>query len=130
MTSYEYDSRGRLQRISRGTGSTPLERIEYTYDPTTGKKSSETANAFENNAWAVKKSETYTYTSDGNLSSVVHADNTRQLFAYLCIVPDDDGSPSWPANPKVPIARETVREPPTSRDSVLCGFFASKHIDP
>ena len=83
VTTYEYDSRGRLQRMSRGTASTPLERIEYTYDPTTGKKSSETANAFENNAWAVKKSETYTYTSDGNLSSVVHADNTRQLFAYL-----------------------------------------------
>src|SRR5947209_1293149 len=60
-----------------------MERMEYAYDPTSGKKSSEVVSAFENGAWAVKKSESYTYTSDGNLNSVVHADNTRQLFAYL-----------------------------------------------
>ena len=83
VTTYDYDTRGRLLRMNRGTATTPLERIEYAYDPTSGKKSSETMSTFENNAWVVKKSETYTYTSDGNLSSVVHADTTRQLFAYL-----------------------------------------------
>ena len=82
-TTYAYDTRGRLQSTTRGTASTALERIDYAYDPTTGKKSSEVMSAFENGAWAVKKSETYIYTSDGNLSSVVHADNTSQLFAYL-----------------------------------------------
>jgi RHS repeat-associated protein len=69
--------------MSRGTATTPLEKIDYTYDPTSGKKASETVSAWVNGAWATKKSETYTYTSDGNLSSTVHADNTRQLFAYL-----------------------------------------------
>jgi YD repeat-containing protein len=53
VTSYEYDTRGRLLRTNRGT-ATALERIEYAYDPTTGKKSSETVSAFENNAWVVK----------------------------------------------------------------------------
>lgn len=82
-TSYAYDTRGRLLTLTRGTSTTGLEKIDYAYDPTSGKKSSETVSAFQNGAWATKKSETYTYTSDGNLSSVVHPDTTKQLFAYL-----------------------------------------------
>src|SRR5262249_46028991 len=83
VTSYAYDTRGRLQTTTRGTATTPLEKIEYTYDPTSGKKATEVISAYEAGAWAVKKSETYTYTSDGNLSTIVHADTTRQVFAYL-----------------------------------------------
>src|SRR5437667_4266096 len=48
-----------------------------------GTRASEIVSAFQNNSWVVMKSETYTYTSDGHLSTIVHADNTRQLFGYL-----------------------------------------------
>src|ERR1041385_5299445 len=82
-TSYVYDSRGRVQTLTRGTASTGDERIETTYDLTTGKKSSETLRAFQNNAWVTTKTESYAYTSDGHLSSVTHADNTKQLYTYL-----------------------------------------------
>jgi RHS repeat-associated protein len=82
-TTYAYDTRGRLQTLSRGTSTAALERMEYSYDPTSGKKSSEVVSAFENGAWVGKKSETYTYTSTGELASVVHPDTTRMLYAYL-----------------------------------------------
>jgi len=83
VTSYVYDSRGQLQSVSRGTTASPLERIEYTYDPTTGKKSSEVLKVFVANAWVTKKSESYTYTSTGDLASVLHPDSTSVVYAYL-----------------------------------------------
>ena len=83
VTSYAYDTRGRVQTLTRGTASTGLERIETAYDPTTGKKSSDTLRAFQSNAWVTAKTESYGYTSDGHLSTVTHADNTKQLFTYL-----------------------------------------------
>src|SRR5260221_715114 len=83
VTTYAYDSRGRLTSLTRGTAATALERMDYTYDPTTGKKASEILSAFQANAWVVTKSETYTYTSDGNLSSAVHSDGTKLVYAYL-----------------------------------------------
>jgi RHS repeat-associated protein len=82
-TTYAYDTRGRLQTLTRGTASTPLERIDYTYDPTTGKKATEVASAWQNGSWVAKKNESYTYTSDGQLSSTIHADTTRIVYAYL-----------------------------------------------
>ena len=69
ITTYTYDARARLQTLTRGTAATPLEKIDYTYDPTSGKKSTEILSTFESNAWVTKKSETYTYTSDGHLRS-------------------------------------------------------------
>jgi RHS repeat-associated protein len=83
LTSYMYDTRGRILTVTTGTSTTGLERITYTYDPTTGKKSTETISAFQNNTWVVTKNETYTYSSDGQLSGVIHADNTSIHYAYL-----------------------------------------------
>jgi RHS repeat-associated protein len=83
VTSYTYDARGRLETLSRGTSASSLERIAYTYDPTSGKKSSEAVSAFENGSWVTKKSETFTYTSTGELATVVHSDATRMVYAYL-----------------------------------------------
>jgi len=83
LTTYVYDARGRLQTMTHGTASVALERIDYTYDPTTGKKATEIASAFQNNAWVATKSETYAYTSDGNLRSVTHSDGTSIVNSYL-----------------------------------------------
>jgi RHS repeat-associated protein len=83
VTAYTYDTRGRILTMTRGTASTPMERATYTYDPTTGKKSSETLALWTNGTWVDKKTESYTYLSDGNLSSVLHADNTAVHYAYL-----------------------------------------------
>src|SRR5204862_237545 len=51
LTGYLYDTRGRLQTLTRGTASTPLERIDYTYDATSGKKASETISTWQGGAW-------------------------------------------------------------------------------
>jgi RHS repeat-associated protein len=83
LTTYVYDARGRLQTMTRGTASAALERIDYTYDPTTGKKATEVVSAFQNNAWVATKSESYAYTSDGNLRSVTHSDGTSVVDSYL-----------------------------------------------
>jgi len=82
-TTYVYDARGRLQTVNRGTASVPLEKIDYTYDPTTGKKATEIVSAFQNNAWVTTKSETYAYASDGNLRSVIHSDGSSIVNSYL-----------------------------------------------
>ncbi len=41
VTTYEYDSRGRTSATTRQVTSTAYERIEYDYDPATGRKSAE-----------------------------------------------------------------------------------------
>jgi YD repeat-containing protein len=41
VTSYTYDTRGRIASITRTISSTVSERIEYDYDPNTGQKSAE-----------------------------------------------------------------------------------------
>ncbi len=69
--------------LTQGTAAAAFERMDYAYDATTGKKATETMSAFQANAWVVTKSETYTYTSDGNLSSAVHSDGTKLQYAYL-----------------------------------------------
>lgn len=99
VTSYTYDARGRVETMSQGTATTPLERMTYTYDATSGKKNSEVVSAFQNGAWVTKKSESYTYTSDGHLSNVVHADSTRLVYAYL---PDGTLSSIQDENHSVP----------------------------
>jgi RHS repeat-associated protein len=83
VASYAYDTRGRVISITRGTATAALERMEITYDPTTGKKTSEVLSAFQNNAWVITKSETYAYTSDGNLRSVTHSDGSSVTNTYL-----------------------------------------------
>src|SRR3954447_5529537 len=88
ITSYEYDSRGRLAAFSRGSSMSALkERLEYTYDPATGHKNLERYLAMENGAWVEKRRESFSYDSLGQLSSQTHADNSSISYAY-----DDAGS--------------------------------------
>ncbi|MGH7485243.1 MAG: hypothetical protein ACREMY_06500, partial [bacterium] len=83
VTSYSYDDRGRALTISRGPSSTDLrERIEYTYDPLTGKKSLERILGFEGGAWVEKKRESFAYDGLGQLLTITHADGASIAYAY------------------------------------------------
>lgn len=83
VTSYTYDDRGHIKTISRGPSATDLrERIEYTYDPASGKKSIERTLAFENGAWVEKKRETYTYNSLEDLTAVTYPDGKSVGYTY------------------------------------------------
>src|SRR5215212_5381501 len=87
VTTYEYDDHGRVHALSRGpSAADPRERIEYTYDPLTGKKSKEELLARENNTWVGKKSESYSYDTLAQLRKVTHADLTFVEYTY-----DQDG---------------------------------------
>jgi len=77
VRTYEYDSRGRQTAMSRVT-----ERIEYTYDPATGHKSSERFLGMENGSWVEKHRESFTYDALGQLSTQTHADNTSLAYTY------------------------------------------------
>jgi YD repeat-containing protein len=69
--------------MTRGTSGAAIEKIDYTYDATTGKKATEIVSAFQNNTWVTTKSETYAHTSDGNLRSVTHSDGSSIVNSYL-----------------------------------------------
>ncbi len=120
MTTSSYDSRGRLQAITRGTSTTPLEKMDYTYDPTTGNKASEIISAFESNAWVTKKSETYSYTSTGQLSTITHADGTHLQYAYY---PDGTASGTQDENHVVP--NTTYTYDPANRLDVVTQKLAT-----
>ena len=82
-TVYTYDSRGRVATLSRGpTASDLRERIAYTYDAATGKKSLEQYLGYENGAWSEKRREAYAYDLLGRLIAVTHADNTTIRYTY------------------------------------------------
>src|SRR5205823_376544 len=119
VTNYSYDTRSRLVTLTRGTASSTLEKLDYTYDATTGKKRSEVVSAYQNGGWVTKKSENYTYTSDGHLSSTVHADNTKQFFAYL---PDGSLSSVQDENHSTP--NTTYAYDPVSRVSAVTQTLA------
>lgn len=83
VTTYEYDSRSRLTAINRGPSTNDLrERIEYSYDPASGQKTSERYLARESGDWIEKRRETYEYDTERRLSSVTHADNTTVAYTY------------------------------------------------
>jgi RHS repeat-associated protein len=83
VTSYTYDDRRRIKTISRGPSATDLrERIEYTYDPASGRKSVERTLAFENGTWVEKKRETYTYDASDHLSAVMYPDGKSVGYQY------------------------------------------------
>ncbi|MGH9140021.1 MAG: hypothetical protein ACRD2I_02635, partial [Vicinamibacterales bacterium] len=83
VTAYSYDDRGRVLTISRGPSSDDLrERIEYTYDPLTGKKSLERTLGFEGGAWTEKKRESFAYDGLGQLLTITHADGASIAYAY------------------------------------------------
>ncbi|HEX6641193.1 MAG TPA: RHS repeat-associated core domain-containing protein, partial [Thermoanaerobaculia bacterium] len=83
VISYTYDSRGRVQTISRGPAAGDLrERIETTYDALTGKKSLERTLAYDGSAWVEKTSEAFAYDAESRLQTVVHADGASVHYTY------------------------------------------------
>lgn len=84
VTTYAYDSRGRLATLRRGTTrNTPRESMTYYYDAATGKKSGENYWAIDNNGSStIKRGEGFSYDSLGQLSAQVHSDNTSTGYTY------------------------------------------------
>lgn len=83
VTVYEYDSRGRIATISRGPSATSLkERIAYTYDTATGRKSVEQYLGMESGSWVEKKRESFAYDSLSRLVTQTHPDTTTVAYTY------------------------------------------------
>jgi len=83
VTTYAYDLRGRITLLTRGPALTSLkERIEYTYDALTGRKSMERYLANENGSWIEKRRESFSYDSLGQLIAQTHADTTSTGYTY------------------------------------------------
>lgn len=82
-TAYEYDSRGRLATLSRGPSVSDLrERIAYTYDPATGRKSLEQYLGRESNSWVEKRRESFGYDTLSQLVTQTHADSSSIGYTY------------------------------------------------
>ena len=83
VTVSTYDDRGRLLTISRGPSATDLrERIENTYDPSTGHKTAERRLTFAQGAWVERYRDSYAYDPEGRLRIVTHADGTTVEYTY------------------------------------------------
>jgi RHS repeat-associated protein len=83
VTSHTYDARGRVHTVSRGPSATDLrERIEYTYDPLTGKKNLEKTLAWESGSWVEKRRDAFGYDAEGRLQTVTHPDATTVTYTY------------------------------------------------
>jgi YD repeat-containing protein len=83
VTTYEYDPRGRMTALSRGPSASLLkERMDYTYDPGSGKKSLERYLAMENGSWAEKRRESFSYDNLTQLTAQTHADNSSTAYTY------------------------------------------------
>ncbi|HEX3584191.1 MAG TPA: DUF6531 domain-containing protein, partial [Thermoanaerobaculia bacterium] len=82
VTSYTYDSRGRVASVTRTISSTVNERIEYDYDPNTGQKSAERYLDNSSGSFVVKKSIAYSYDAEGRLSQILYPDNAAALYTY------------------------------------------------
>jgi RHS repeat-associated protein len=83
VTVYEYDSRARVSSMSRGPAANDLrERLEYSYDINTGKRSQQRIYARENGAWVEKKRVTYSYDLLSRLSQTQNADGTFVAYRY------------------------------------------------
>ena len=83
VTTYTYDARGRVESIARGPAVADLrERMEYSYDPLTGKKSVVRMLAHENGQWVEKHRQSFTYDAHGLLQRTTHADGTFVQYTY------------------------------------------------
>jgi RHS repeat-associated protein len=83
VTAYAYDTRGRVQTVSRGPAENDLrERIETTYDLLTGKKSLQRTLAYEVGTWVEKQRQSFAYDSHARLQTVTHADGAAVHYAY------------------------------------------------
>jgi RHS repeat-associated protein len=83
VTQYEYDTRSRVIRVSRGPSASDLrEQLETTWDVNTGKKSQERTLQKVGGVWTEKKRENFTYDTLAQLSSMIHADTTTVGYGY------------------------------------------------
>ncbi|MBV8520263.1 MAG: RHS repeat protein [Acidobacteria bacterium] len=83
VTAYEYDGRGRMSAMTRGpSAAVQQERIEYTYDADTGRRSQEKYLAKVGSSWVEKHRESFSYDELAQLSSHTHADNTSVAYTY------------------------------------------------
>ena len=88
VVTYEHDTRGRMVALSRGPAPSSLkERMEYTYDAATNKKSLERYLAMENGSWIEKRRKSFSYDTLAQLTMVLHADDHSIAYAY-----DDAGN--------------------------------------
>ncbi|HKS22370.1 MAG TPA: RHS repeat-associated core domain-containing protein [Thermoanaerobaculia bacterium] len=81
-TTYEYDDRGRMSATMRAVAPGAYERIEYDYDPASGKKSAERVLSGQPGSWTVKRFDAFHYDSFGRLAEVDHPDGTKIVYAY------------------------------------------------
>ncbi|MEK6372270.1 MAG: RHS repeat-associated core domain-containing protein [Acidobacteriota bacterium] len=81
-TTYEYDERGRVKATTRPVSTSVSERVEYDYDPLTGKKSAERYLSGQPGSWTVARSEAFRYDIYGRLIAVDHPDGTSVGYAY------------------------------------------------
>jgi RHS repeat-associated protein len=82
VTSYTYDSRGRVASITRTVSSTLSERIEYDYDPNTGQKSAERFLDNSSGSFVTKKSVSYSYDAEGRLAQTTYPDAAKVVYTY------------------------------------------------
>lgn len=90
VTTYEYDTRGRLLTLSRGASATsPSERIEYTYDSATGRKAMERFLVPQPSGLTPVEThrESFSYDALAQLTAQIHADSSSMGYVY-----DDAGS--------------------------------------
>jgi RHS repeat-associated protein len=81
-TTYEYDSRGRTSATTRQVTAAAYERIEYDYDPATGRKSAERYLAGHPGAWTVVRSEAFQYDTFARLREIDHPDGSKVVYRY------------------------------------------------
>jgi RHS repeat-associated protein len=82
VTSYVYDGRRRMQSLTRTVSATLSERIEYDYDPGSGKRSVERFRDNRTGDWVTRRSESYHYDQDDRLSQRIHADSATVTYSY------------------------------------------------
>ena len=81
VTTFEYDSRGRLIKASRGPSATDLrEQVETVYN-TAGQTSAHRYLA-SGPTWVEKRRDDYTYDTDGQLARITHPDTTFVAYTY------------------------------------------------
>jgi YD repeat-containing protein len=81
-TTYEYDTRGRTSAMTRQVSATLYERMEYDYDPATGRKSAERYLTGHPGSWTVTRSEAFQYDTFARLSEIDHPDGSKVIYHY------------------------------------------------
>jgi RHS repeat-associated protein len=83
VTAYAYESRSRLASLFRGPSASDLrERMEYTYDGATGRKSMERYLGMESGSWVEKRRELFAYNTLSQLTTQTHGDATSIGYTY------------------------------------------------